>query len=76
MKCGPISLELQSDIASEPILPTVTADEIRSYLYVANDFQPSQFDAGRSDCRRGKDAANLAGPGDPPLATLVCLTPA
>jgi aromatic-L-amino-acid/L-tryptophan decarboxylase len=33
--------ELQSDIASGPILPTVTADEIRSYLTSRYDFNRS-----------------------------------
>ncbi len=55
--------QLQSDIANGPILPTVTAEEIRSYLASRYDFNRT-LAAGGSDRRRGKDAAHLAGPGD------------
>ena len=57
--------QLQVEIANGPILPTVTAEEIRSYLASRYDFTQSATPRA-SDRRRRKDAADLAGAGDPP----------
>ena len=54
--------QLQSDIANGPILPTVTAEEIRTYLASRYDFNQT-LPLEEVIARCGKDATYLAGSG-------------